>query len=92
MRHVDVRIDGSYGLQIIATGVLKMAPETSLQRCPACGRRNDCSVAKGETTCWCFAVPRTLPVPASNTRSRCFCRDCLGRQIKVADSHGGARV
>jgi Cysteine-rich CWC len=36
--------------------------------CPTCGSVNDCRMAKGEATCWCFAMPQVLPVSATEGR------------------------
>src|SRR4030095_6288999 len=45
--------------------------------CPSCGGDNDCRMAKGEATCWCFAMPHLLPVSAADEAARCYCRACL---------------
>ena len=55
--------------------------------CPACGRLNECGMAKGETECWCFALPHVLPVNAADRGVGCYCRTCLARAI----AHGEAR-
>jgi len=49
--------------------------------CPTCGRGNNCGMAKGETTCWCFAMAHVLPVRATKDGGRCYCRECLTRVI-----------
>jgi len=49
--------------------------------CPTCGNVNDCGMEKGETTCWCFAVPHVLPVSETEEGGSCFCRACLSRMI-----------
>jgi len=49
--------------------------------CPSCGSKNDCGMAKGEATCWCFAMPHVLPVSATDEAVRCYCRVCLTRLI-----------
>jgi hypothetical protein len=30
--------------------------------CPTCGSANGCGMAKGEATCWCFALPHVVSV------------------------------
>jgi hypothetical protein len=49
--------------------------------CPTCGNTNGCGTAKGEATCWCFALPHVLSVSQENDRGRCYCRPCLERVI-----------
>jgi hypothetical protein len=49
--------------------------------CPSCGSENDCGMAKGEATCWCFAMPHLLPVSAADEAARCYCRACLTQLI-----------
>ncbi|MFT3928737.1 MAG: cysteine-rich CWC family protein [Spongiibacteraceae bacterium] len=49
------------------------------QRCPGCGARNDCAIARGEQQCWCMVEPIGIALPsASNSAdARCYCQDCL---------------
>jgi len=49
--------------------------------CPACGSVNDCGMARGEASCWCYAMPHILPITASEEGGRCYCRACLTRVI-----------
>ena len=51
--------------------------------CPGCSKANECSMEKGETTCWCFALPHVLPVGETEGADRCYCRGCLSRMIEV---------
>jgi uncharacterized protein len=55
------------------------AKATDSDLCPTCGDSNECGTAKGQATCWCFALPHVLPV--SETAGRCYCRTCLMREI-----------
>ncbi|HUL76591.1 MAG TPA: cysteine-rich CWC family protein [Vicinamibacteria bacterium] len=49
-------------------------------RCPLCGEDNDCGMAKGKATCWCFfvTIPRDVldRVPAEAKGIACVCRAC----------------
>jgi hypothetical protein len=49
--------------------------------CPACGQPAECGMAKGEATCWCFELPRVVPMPAPASEARCYCSSCLQRMI-----------
>jgi hypothetical protein len=60
--------------------------------CPACGEPAECGMAKGASTCWCFALPHVLPIPPDRSDVRCFCRACLERLVsdRAAASTNGA--
>lgn len=49
-------------------------------RCPICGATNDCGLARGENTCWCFDLripPEVLEkVPPESRGVVCICRAC----------------
>ncbi|MFJ7883857.1 cysteine-rich CWC family protein [Pseudomonas sp. NPDC096917] len=56
---------------------------TAPNLCPACGARNDCSMATAETQappCWCYSVnidPRILQALTLDQRnSACLCPRC----------------
>ncbi|MFP3517272.1 cysteine-rich CWC family protein [Pseudomonas sp. SIMBA_077] len=56
---------------------------TSSDRCPACGARNDCSMASAKTEhlpCWCYSVsiaPEVLQaLPLQLRNSACLCPRC----------------
>ena len=56
---------------------------TDPQRCPACGGRNDCTLAdprRATEACWCYGVtidPAVLAaLPAEQRNSRCLCPRC----------------
>jgi Cysteine-rich CWC len=49
--------------------------------CPTCSGVNSCGMEKGESTCWCFAMPHVVPVSATEEGGRCYCRACLTRVI-----------
>jgi hypothetical protein len=55
-------------------------PATDPARCPLCGDRNDCGIAAGKSTCWCFSTtipPEALAqVPADQQDRACVCRRC----------------
>jgi cysteine-rich CWC protein len=50
-------------------------------RCPLCGAANDCGIALGHGTCWCFSAsvpPEVLAkVPADQRNQVCVCRQCV---------------
>ena len=70
--------------------VMSAATTGEGQLCPRCGHANECGMEKGETTCWCFALPHVLPVSETKQGDRCYCRECLARMI--ADREGGGRI
>ena len=51
------------------------------RRCPLCGNINDCGVAGGQESCWCFTEP--VPpeilkrIPAEARGIACVCRFCV---------------
>ncbi|MEB0206210.1 cysteine-rich CWC family protein [Pseudomonas sp. CCC3.1] len=56
---------------------------TAPNLCPACGARNDCSMASAETKdqpCWCYSVsidPQILQaLPLEQRNSACLCPRC----------------
>ena len=54
------------------------------RRCPLCGNINDCGIAGGQETCWCFTEsvsPETLKrIPAGARGIACVCRLCVSSQ------------
>ena len=60
------------------------------QLCPRCGHANECGMEKGETTCWCFALPHVVSVCETEQSDHCYCRGCLTRLID--DREGGGRI
>jgi hypothetical protein len=48
--------------------------------CPLCGGPNDCQIAAGRTTCWCFEAPVPADVlarvPLAAQGVACVCRPC----------------
>ena len=48
-------------------------------------------MAKGEATCWCYALPHVLSVSQEEKPGRCYCRTCLERFIDERAKMGGAR-
>ena len=53
-------------------------------RCPLCGNINDCGVAAGQESCWCFTQtvsPEILKrIPAEARGIACVCRLCASSQ------------
>lgn len=49
-------------------------------KCPLCGRANECGMAAGKGTCWCFDVkldPRALEkLPEAARGKACVCKAC----------------
>jgi hypothetical protein len=51
--------------------------------CPLCGAANDCGLAAGASTCWCFTA--TIPaaaiaqVPEAARDRSCICAACAGQ-------------
>jgi hypothetical protein len=49
-------------------------------RCPLCGVVNECGLAAGASTCWCFSetitADATARVPAAARDAACLCRTC----------------
>jgi hypothetical protein len=60
----------------------KGAKATAADTCPGCGGPVACGMANGQATCWCFALPPALPVPADAADARCYCSQCLQRMIE----------
>ena len=52
--------------------------------CPLCGNNNDCGVAAGQESCWCFTEP--VPpeilkrIPARAHGIACVCQRCVPSQ------------
>lgn len=57
------------------------APNVDVATCALCGSANDCGLARGETTCWCFevVVPPSLlaQIPEALRDRACVCRACV---------------
>jgi hypothetical protein len=55
---------------------------TDTERCPVCSGANDCGLARGASTCWCFdatLAPAALAAIPEAARGRvCICRGCAG--------------
>jgi hypothetical protein len=65
---------------------MKGEEPTGADVCPMCSGANECGMAKGDATCWCFALPHVLPL-VGEKESRCYCRTCLTKVIR--DRAGG---
>ncbi len=56
------------------------SPETDPRRCPLCGDANECGMAEGARTCWCFTegIAREVleRVPDEARDLACVCRAC----------------
>jgi len=48
--------------------------------CPLCGEANECGIAEGKSSCWCFSAtvdPEVLArVPEAQQNVTCICRTC----------------
>ena len=61
--------------------------------CPACAQGFVCGMVAGAPTCWCFALPHNLPVPAPASEdvskgdnasgANCFCPACLQQRLNM---------
>lgn len=53
-------------------------------RCPLCGQPNDCGIAAGKSTCWCFETRIPLEVlekvPPELRGIACVCKACATGQ------------
>jgi hypothetical protein len=58
------------------------------RRCPLCGGPNDCGIAAGASTCWCFTtdIPSDVRdrIPPEARDLACVCRACAERQTSAA--------
>lgn len=63
--------------------------EVDPRRCPLCGGPNDCGIAAGASTCWCFStdVPAEVVarVPDEARDAMCVCRACAEGQSAAAN-------
>ena len=66
-----------------------MSQDHPNSKCSHCGEALHCGATAGEETCWCFALPHTLPLPKENEQRGCLCNKCLDEAIakvkKVAE-------
>ncbi len=58
--------------------------------CPLCGKPNQCGMAEGKGSCWCFEVkldPAALAkLPEEAKGKACVCRSCgVAREERPAD-------
>lgn len=62
-------------------------------RCPLCGKPNDCAIVAGDdpATCWCMTtkIPQELRILAQKERERngikvkaCICRNCVEEYLE----------
>jgi hypothetical protein len=62
--------------------------------CPICGGPNDCGLAAGDTTCWCFGAaipPAALArVPDAARDQTCICPACAGQTAAGRPSSAGS--
>jgi hypothetical protein len=49
-------------------------------RCPLCGETNECGIAAGQSTCWCFStsIPADVleRIPEEARGTACVCAKC----------------
>lgn len=70
------------------------SPEIDPARCPICGKPNDCGLAQGQSTCWCFSTPipeavlAAIPEAARNVA--CVCRECATRGVASTRAAAGS--
>jgi uncharacterized protein len=48
--------------------------------CEQCGSKFICEISAGKSTCWCFDLPRVMPVIPSTD---CLCPSCLDKAVKL---------
>ena len=57
-------------------------------KCPLCGKPNQCGIAAGKGTCWCFSekVPETVldQVPEAVRDEACVCEWCAVGRAKLS--------
>ena len=53
--------------------------ETGGRVCERCGAKFVCDMAAGKSSCWCFELPRVMPVIPSTS---CLCPKCLETAVK----------
>jgi len=57
-------------------------------RCPLCEAPNQCGMAAGESTCWCFTTPIPADVlarvPEADQSRRCVCQSCATAPLEAA--------
>jgi hypothetical protein len=62
------------------------------RRCPLCGGPNDCGIAAGASTCWCFTteIPSDVRdrIPPEARDLSCICRACAERQTSPVATDG----
>ena len=60
------------------------------RRCPLCGNMNECGLAAGAGSCWCFTEsvpPEVLErIPAEARNVACVCRFCASSQRALVRS------
>ena len=49
--------------------------------CPRCGNGFTCGIQAGQPTCWCFDLPRVIPLEDAKGEG-CLCPDCLRKWIE----------
>ena len=49
-----------------------------LKTCESCGAAFTCDIERGEKSCWCFELPKVMPVEEGKS---CLCPACLKREI-----------
>ncbi|MEZ4667641.1 MAG: cysteine-rich CWC family protein [Anaerolineae bacterium] len=56
--------------------------QNGVRTCAECGSAFTCEVEAGQTQCWCFNLPRIIPLNGSNS-SGCLCPACLSAKIEA---------
>ncbi|MFT5035692.1 MAG: hypothetical protein ACI87L_001538 [Litorivivens sp.] len=77
----------------MAAATSKNPPADSNSVCAACGVAFRCGMVSADATCWCFALPHVMAVPAAAAaaenadNARCLCPTCLHQQLE--EKHHG---
>ncbi|RMG85766.1 MAG: hypothetical protein D6712_08895 [Chloroflexi bacterium] len=58
------------------------------RKCPRCGTLFACHIAAGHESCWCFDLPKTVPLTGANFPDEpryegCLCPNCLRQWLTI---------
>lgn len=82
------KVQGSHNKTVVERHMTDSEIDPS--RCPLCRQANQCGMADGTGTCWCFDSPVPLKileqVPSEVSACACLCRTCLsGRRHPMGE-------
>ena len=60
----------------------KLMPKPVTNAVCRCGRPFICGAATGH--CWCFDLPKVVPIPGAAEGGGCLCPNCLAEQVAAA--------